>query len=122
MMRFLFFLVGAAALAQQVPVPPLAVPAVTEARSMTRTNANGDLVITTIIPKPKEEWRHYYGIANVADKRIEYIGQMTLQTYQTWANQGTTFATGGPQVQRWICIFSTTNQIDAVLNHAKVCL
>lgn len=125
MIRFIIGLIGASALAQQIPVPPLAVPTVSDARVIVaRTNAAGDTVLTVIIPKPKVEFRHYYGIANVPDRRIEYLGLMSFQMYQEWANMSTTVLGGsGPQVaNRWLTIFSTTNQIDATLVHSKPCL
>jgi hypothetical protein len=123
MKTLLFFLVGYSAWiqAQQSP-PPLAVPTTADVRSWTRTNTAGDIIITTIIPKPKPEWRHYYGIVNGPNARLEYLGEMTKEAYQVWANQGTTWGTGsGPQVQRWLCVIATTNRLEADLVHYRIC-
>lgn len=122
MIKFLLCLIGASALAQQPPVPALSVPTVSEARViLTRTNAAGDTVLTVIVPKPKPQWKHYYGVFNASDAQIAYIGEMTDEAFQAWAKQGTTVASGGPQIQRWLCVFSTTNQIDATLVHSRAC-
>ena len=115
MIRLLILLVGCNAWAQQVT--PLAVPTVSDVRSFTRTNANGDTVVTTVIPKPKPAWKHYYGVFDQAEPQMAYIGEMTDESYQVWANQGTTVQSGGPQVKRWLFVFSTTNKIEPVLVH-----
>lgn len=119
MTRWLICLIGAAALAQQPPIPGLR-PIPVLPTFTVRTNVTPTAIIittTTIIPNIEAK-RHYYGIKG---QEIVYLGEMTKSDYERWAFTGgqTVGTGGGPQVQYWNAVFSTTNQIDPVLVHSR---
>lgn len=116
MIRFLFCLVGAAALAQVPPIPALRPMPV--ASSTTTTNANGDTVITVVIPRADPR-RHYYGV--MQGNETAYLGEMTRRDFERWAYAGQVSLGNQPEITRWTCIFSSTNLIAVNVEHTRLC-
>lgn len=121
MIRLLACLVGAAALAQQPSIPPLRpIPAITSFTVRTNITPSATIITTTIVIPNTETRTHYYAVRG---QELVYLGQMSKSDYERWAFTGNqTLGTGGgPQVQHWTVVFSTTNQIDPTLVHSKPC-